>query len=62
MNSVVIIPDRLDATLREHLFQNPVEQGAFLFAEVRETTGQLILEVADMYLVPPDGWSVQLED
>jgi len=57
----IVIPDRVATTLRYHLFQNAVEQGAFLFASARQTERELTLTAEDFYLVPKDGWEVQME-
>jgi homogentisate 1,2-dioxygenase len=61
MKCTVAIPRDLEKTLRRHLFQNELEQGAFLFAHVTATAGDISLEAKDIYLIPPDGWQVQLE-
>lgn len=56
------MPASMDVELRSHLFQDGLEQGAFLFAEVQESPDRLRLEARDRYLVPPEGWEVQRED
>lgn len=61
MTNTIIIPSSIAATLRQHFFQNEVEQGAFLFAQARHDGGELQLDVADFYLVPARGWEVQME-
>ncbi len=61
MRYVVTIPRDLVRSLRVHLFQNELEQGAFLFARMVETLEELHIEAVDAYLIPPDGWQVQLE-
>src|SRR5213076_1446203 len=43
----------------QHLLQNDLEQGAFLFATVSEAGGGLHLDVVDHYLVPAEGWEAQ---
>lgn len=61
MRYVIVIPVELEQTLRAHLFQSHLEQGAFLFARVSEGEDELCFEVQDAYLVPPEGWQVQHE-
>jgi hypothetical protein len=61
MNNIIIIPSGIAGTIRQHFFQNEVEQGAFLFAEAKREDGDLHLVVADRYLVPAHGWEVQAE-
>jgi len=61
MKNSIIIPSGIAATLHQHLFQNEVEQGAFLFANARRDNRELHLDVADFYLVPARGWEVQME-
>lgn len=60
MNSI-IIPSNIAVTLRNHFFQNEVEQGAFLFAEAIHSSGELQFDVIDFYLVPARGWEVQMD-
>lgn len=62
MRTIVTIPAPIESEVRSHLFQDDFEQGAFLFAEVRESPGQLHLEVSDRYLVPAEGWEIQRKD
>ncbi|MHB8732283.1 MAG: hypothetical protein ACYDAB_10905 [bacterium] len=59
MRYVVTVPENLERTVRAHLFQNNLEQGAFLFGRPIESADVLRLEVADVYLVPPEGWETQ---
>jgi len=62
MKCSISIPRGMEERLLEHLFQNDLEQGAFLFSRALEDTGgELGIEAVDMYLVPPEGWTVQLE-
>ena len=61
MKRIIIIPSDLEKTLRKHLFQNELEQGAFLFTKVHRNQNELRLEAEDFYLVPEEGWQVQLE-
>ncbi len=61
MNNTIFIPSSIAATLHQHLFQNEVEQGAFLFAKAGCDAGRLHLDVTDFYLVPARGWEVQME-
>src|SRR5258706_13522804 len=61
MSNNIIIPPEIAKTLRQHLFQNELEQGAFLFAEAKHENGALNLITADCYLVPASGWEVQME-
>lgn len=55
MNYIITLPGEIERRVRAHLFQNELEQGAFLFAQIKQETAQTILEVAEVYLVPPDG-------
>src|ERR1700692_4189607 len=59
MSRTIVIPANVADTLQRHLFQNDVEQGAFLFAEIKQTLLSMHLLVKDYYLVPVDGWEVQ---
>lgn len=43
--------------VHEHLFQDELEQGAFLFGTVSDG----VMTIDDAYLIPPTGWAVQLE-
>lgn len=61
MKSNIVIPAAIADALRRHLFQNDVEQGAFLFARAEQTEGALSLVVEDSYLVPARGWEVQMD-
>lgn len=59
MSRTIVIPANVAVTLRHHLFRNHLEQGAFLFAEVKQNLLGMHLFVKDFYLVPADGWEVQ---
>ncbi len=59
MKYVVTIPEEIEHAVRAHLFQSDLEQGAFLFARVADSAEVLRLDVADAYLVPPEGWETQ---
>jgi hypothetical protein len=61
MKHIITIPGAIVDRLRSHLFQDELEQGAFLFAEVGKNDHSLMLGVVDLYLVPPAGWHVQKE-
>lgn len=61
MKDKVVIPEQIATRLRAHLFQNSVEQGAFLFATAEKHEGAVTLTVEDFYLVPEHGWEVQME-
>jgi len=62
MRCAISIPARLKERLLEHLFQNHLEQGAFLFARATNGTKDFLrFDATDMYLIPPEGWAVQLE-
>lgn len=61
MRRIISIPSTIGETLRLHLFQNEIEQGAFLFAQVSQTKDQLLFNVVNVYLVHADGWQVQSE-
>lgn len=60
MKRSIIIPQEIERQVRAYLFRNELEQGVFLFAHPVETEESLRLEVQDAYLVPPEGWRVQL--
>jgi hypothetical protein len=51
------IPDPIFARFHAHLFQGDLEQGAFLFGSAPDA----LFTVDDMYLVPSEGWDVQLD-
>ncbi len=51
------LPPSLFDELIQFLFQNELEQGGFLFA--KPIGNELLVE--DVYLIPPDGWLVQLD-
>lgn len=59
MRYVVTIPEDVDRTVRAHLFQNELEQGAFLFARPTQSGESIQLDVGEAYLIPPDGWETQ---
>lgn len=61
MSASVVIPSNIVEPLRWHLFQNDIEQGAFLFARAEHGADGLALVVEDSYLVPPRGWEVQMD-
>jgi hypothetical protein len=61
MKRSIVIPQKIAKRLRAHLFQNRLEQGAFLFAHAVESDGAISMKVQDVYLVPPEGWRAQLE-
>src|SRR5688572_24247041 len=61
MKRLITIPIAIYEKLRTHLFQNELEQGAFLFADIDQNANEINLEVQDLYLVQPNGWQVQLE-
>lgn len=61
MKTSIFIPAMIADTLRAHLFQNEVEQGAFLFARAEQTADTLSLVAEESYLVPARGWEVQMD-
>ena len=61
MKNIIVIPGAISKALRNHLFQNEVEQGAFLFAQPDDAAAGVRLVAEDYYLVPPHGWEVQME-
>src|SRR5262245_19304129 len=61
MKRVITIPTTIYEELQRHLFQSELEQGAFLFAGIKQPANEINLEVQDFYLVPQNGWQVQLE-
>ena len=54
---ILHIPSHLYAKLHSHLFQNELEQAAFLLGTANEQS----FEAKDIYLVPPEGWAVQMD-
>ena len=61
MKTIISIPSDIAARLQNHLFQGELEQGAFLFATPDIKKHTITLQVSDLYLVPADGWQVQLD-
>jgi hypothetical protein len=61
MKLKIAIPAHLEQELLAHFFQNHLEQGAFLFSRTKAGVDAMVLEVTDVYLVPPEGWEVQHE-
>jgi hypothetical protein len=61
MNAKIIIPAEIEGKLLAHLFQNALEQGAFLFSQSEINSDVVFLKVHDAYFVPPEGWEVQHE-
>ena len=61
MKRTITIDSNIEKKLQRHFFQSELEQGAFLFTEVKQTTNEVILNVKDYYLIPEDGWQVQLD-
>ena len=59
MNATIAIPTTIATHLHQHLFQNKLEQGAFLFAGYSVNGGELKLGSISYYCVPPDGWDVR---
>jgi proteasome lid subunit RPN8/RPN11 len=59
---VVCLSRGQEQKLREHLFQNELEQAAFLFARVVDgDRAGLRFEAEELYLVPDTGWALQWE-
>ena len=61
MTAHIVVSRRIAERLWQHLFQNDLEQGAFLFARAEANDGALTLVVEDSYLVPTRAWEVQLD-
>jgi len=61
MNITIAIPEPIARKLEGHLFQNKLEQGAFLFARHAVAGDGLALEVVESHLVLPEGWAIQNE-
>jgi hypothetical protein len=61
VSNIITIPTQVADALRRHLFQNDLEQGAFLFARTVRSREELNLAVEDFYLVPPNGWETQMD-
>ena len=54
-----MIPSNIAEPVRRHLFQNDIEQGAFLYARAEKGAEGMSLVVEDYYIVLPRGWEVQ---
>jgi hypothetical protein len=61
MKREIHLPDDMKSVLKKHLFQNDLEQAAFLFSQYEETAGSIIFRPVEMYAVPPQAWDVQLD-
>ena len=61
MKHKVVIPEQIATGLRAHLFQNSVEQGAFLFATAERHDCGLTLTVEDFYQTGHK-WKVRLHE
>jgi len=61
MTYIITIPPGISDKLQTHLFQNQLEQGAFLFAKVNRSQDLVNFQVVEMYQIPSEGWEVQLE-
>ena len=61
MSHEVLIPAGIHDQVRGHLFQNDLEQAAFLFARTETTADGVQFHVDDCYLVPAAGWDVQMD-
>ncbi len=57
----ITIPSRIDQLVRSHLFQNELEQGAFLYAVITANDKETEFNVVEAYLVPPEGWQIQMD-
>jgi len=61
MRYTVSVPGAMFDRLQQDLFQNELEQAAFLYAEHRQEDKGIHLEAVEYYLVPSEGWEVQHE-
>ena len=61
MRSKIVMPRDVEIRVRTHLFQNNLEQGAFLFTRSQVKDGAITLNATHAYLIPPEGWDVQEE-
>lgn len=59
MSTTILIPEPLYTSVYAHLFQNALEQAAFLLAQAYPAPDGPRLEAVDAYLVPPEGWELQ---
>lgn len=55
----ILIPTALCSDLRTHIFRGTTEQGGFLFADLNQARGQVVLLATASYLVPRSGWERQ---
>jgi hypothetical protein len=56
---IINIPADIKKRVYKHLFQNELEQGAFLYSHYTEDIAKMTLEIVDQYLVPRSGWHIQ---
>jgi len=54
-------PRKIFKSLHEHLFQNELEQAAFLFSEAIATGSKTIFNIVESHTINPDDWSYQGE-
>lgn len=59
MKVIINISENIKKKVYKHLFQNNLEQGAFLYSLYTEDLDKINLEVVDYYLVPRSGWQIQ---
>lgn len=58
---IINIPTDIKKKAYKHLFQNELEQGAFLYSIYTEDIDKTNFNVVDYYLVPRSGWQIQSE-
>lgn len=62
MSTITIqINQSMNEILKMHLFQNGLEQGAFLMTRATIDNSNIVIRAVDYYLVPPEGWIAQLD-
>jgi proteasome lid subunit RPN8/RPN11 len=61
MKCEIILPEELHLKLKRHLFQNDLEQAAFLFATFSADGGTLKMTAVEVHLVLPEAWDCQSE-
>jgi hypothetical protein len=61
MKREIHLSEGLHSVLKMHLFQNDLEQAAFLFCQYEETEDSIIMRPVEIYTVPAQAWDVQLD-
>lgn len=62
MKYIVSIPNSIYLPLQQHLLQNDLEQGAFLFGRASHSSVGIFIVVESTHKIQPDGWEFQDRD